>query len=297
MEPRRTLAGWGVLGAAIALGVGTPGPVLAGAWTQAKGSLYNRASFNRYTSEEEFDVDGERQQLPFHGEFTDMSFIDYLEFGVTDRLTAFGSGVAKRLRSENDIRITKAWGIGDVDLGLRTKLLDGSSGVVSTQFLARLPSGYDENELLPIGSGEPEFEARLLYGRSLWPHVPGYCGLEAGYRWRSGVPEDEFRYLVEAGSDLGAGVYFRTKLDGVHGMKTGVATDASGNPTVRNSYDLGTLDVTAGRRFGSRVSLEAGFAPGLYGKTTSAGSTLTFAVAFTLTGLFAARGPGGGAPK
>ena len=286
-----------VFGAALAIAVTTPEIATAGAWTQSRGSLYNRASANRYASTEQFDLDGESQLLPFHGEFEDRNLTDYFEVGVTDRFTVLGSFVAKRLRSENDIRQTKSSGIGDVDLGVRAKVADGSEGVVSVQLLSRFPTGYDEQSTLPLGTGEPELEGRVLYGRSLWPLVPGYCGLEAGYRARAGAPEDEFRYLVEVGSDLGAGFYARAKLDGVYGLETGVTNDPSGNPTVRNSYDLGTLDMTAGRRFGKQVAVEAGYAPALYGRTTSAGSTLTLAVAFTLMGLFATRGAGDAAAE
>jgi hypothetical protein len=286
-----------VFGVALAIAVATPDSATAGAWAQTRGSLYNRASANRYTSTEQFDLDGESQALPFHGEFVDTNLLDYFEVGVTDRFTLMGSFVVKWLRSENDIRATKSWGIGDMDLGVRAELASGSKGVVSVQALTRFPTGYDEGSTLPLGTGEPELEGRVLYGRSLWPFVPGYCGLEAGYRARAGKPEDEFRYLVEVGSDLGAGFYARAKLDGIYGLETGVTNDPSGNPTVRNSYDLGTLDVTAGRRIGRQFAVEASFVPALYGRTTSAGSTLTLAVAFTLMGLFAARGAGDAAAE
>lgn len=260
-----------------------PDPAYAGAWTQSAGGLYNRTSANRYASDEQFDADRSREPLPLEGEFVDMNFVDYAEYGVTNRFTAIASFAVKRLRSDNLVREVRTWGIGDVDLALRTKLAEGSAGVASMQWLAKVPTGYDADGLLPLGTGEPEYEGRLLYGRSLWPLMPGYCGVEVGHRWRAGTPENEFRYLAEVGSDLGAGFYIRTKLDGVRGLKTGVATDASGNPTVRNSYDLGTLETTAGRRFGKQVSVEAGFAPGLYGRTTTSGSTVTLAVAFTMS--------------
>jgi hypothetical protein len=261
-----------------------PDPALAGAWTLARGALYNRTAANGYGSDEEFDVDGNREELPLDAEFSDVNFVNYLEFGITDRFTAFSSLVVKHLQSENAVRVTKTWGIGDADLGLRGMIVQGRQGVLSAQALARIPTGYDENELIPLGSGEPEYEGRLLYGRSLWPLIPGYCGVEVGYRWRAGTPEDEFRYLAEIGSDLGKGFYFRSKLDGILGMETGSSFDASGNPTVRESYDLGTLYATLGRRFGT-LSLEAEYAPSLYGTTTAAGSTLSLAVSFTLTGL------------
>ena len=265
-----------------------PDSAFAGAWTLARGALYDRMSGNGYGSDEEFDLDGNRDDLPLHAEFAEVNFINYLEFGITDRFTGYGSLTVKSLRSENDVRTTKTWGVGDADLGLRGMIVQGRQGVFSAQALARIPTGYDENEAIPLGSGEPEYEGRLLYGRSLWPHIPGYCGLEAGYRWRTGSPEDEFRYLAEIGSDLGKGFYFRTKLDGVHGMETGTALDLSGNPTVRESYDLGTLYATLGHRFGT-MSLETEYAPSLYGATTSAGSTLSIAVSFAVTGLLGAR--------
>ncbi|HET9888524.1 MAG TPA: hypothetical protein VFR10_13535 [bacterium] len=269
-----------------------PRLAFAGAWTLARGALYDRVSGNGYNSDEEFDLDGNREDLPLEAEFKDVNFVNYLEFGITDRFTAFGSMTVKHLQSENLVRITKTWGIGDADLGLRGRIIQGKQGVFSAQALARIPTGYDENDAIPLGSGEPEYEGRLLYGRSLWPLFPGYCGAEAGYRWRTGTPEDEFRYLAEIGSDLGKGFYFRTKLDGIMGMETGTVLNASGNPTVRESYDLGTLYVTAGHRFGT-LSLEAEYAPSLYGTTTSAGSTVSLAVSFALTGLLGVPSPAG----
>jgi len=269
-----------------------PNLAFAGAWTLARGALYDRISGNGYNSDEQFDLDGSREDLPLDGEFKDVNVINYLEFGVTDRFTAFGSITVKHLESDNLVRTTKTSGIGDADLGLRGRIVQGKQGVLSAQALARIPTGYDEEDAIPLGSGEPEYEGRLLYGRSLWPLIPGYCGAEAGYRWRTGSPEDEFRYIAEIGSDLGKAFYFRTKLDGIMGMETGTQLDPSGNPTVRESYDLGTLYATVGRRFGT-VSLELEYAPSIYGTTTSAGSNLSLAVSFALTGLLGAQAPEG----
>lgn len=255
--------------------------VSAGAWTQEKGKFYNRASVNRYFSDEEFDAERERKPFLIHGEFADLNFANYLEYGLTDRFTAIGSFTVKSLRNENDVRITKTSGIGDVDLALRTKLAEGSIGVTALQLLTKIPAAYDVDVDLPLGNGEYEFAAHLLYGRSLWPIVPGYCGLDIGYRWRNGDPNDEIRYLAELGGDGPGGFYLRGKLDGTRGRTNGPQFDNNGNPTVRNSADLGALDLTLGRRFGAHASLEAGFATGLYGRNTTAGSTVTLALAYS----------------
>jgi len=148
------------------------------------------------------------------------------------------------------------------------------------QALVQVPEAYDENDDLPLGNGQYDAELRLLYGRSLWPWVPGYCNLEAGYRWRAEQPSDELRYLVEVGSDLGKRFYARAKLDGTYSMDNGAHRDESGNPAATNNFDLGKLDLTLGYRLNSSWMLEAGYAPELYGQNTSAGATYTLALAF-----------------
>ena len=52
--------------------------------------------------------------------------------------------------------------------------------------LVKIPETYDEDDDVPLGNGEYEFEGRLLYGKSMWPVIPGYVNLEAAYRKRSG---------------------------------------------------------------------------------------------------------------
>jgi hypothetical protein len=279
---------WGVpiraAGLLVLTGLPTiPGLANAGAWTREQGSLYARLSVNRYTSDREFGADSRRARLPLEGRFSDTNLGSYVEYGLTDRFTAVASFSVKSLESDNVVRVIETRGIGDVDLALRSRLLEGRAGVASVQFLSKIPSGYDVDVNLPLGNGETEFDLRLLYGRSLPSGLPGYFGLEAGYRWRSGAPSDEFRYLVEIGSDLGGDFYARSKLDGIRGRRNDAAVDESGNPTVRATADLGVLDLTVGRRLGTLFSIEAGFAPALYGRTTTSGSTLSLAVAYTLS--------------
>ncbi|HEX7879267.1 MAG TPA: hypothetical protein VF720_07640 [Candidatus Eisenbacteria bacterium] len=277
---------WGVwiallLGALLAAAISTR-TARAGAWTQEKGALYNRLAGSFYGSTEEYDTEGHRDFIPFHGDYAEVNLTDYVEYGLTDRLTVLGSLVLKKLELENDIRITRSKGLGDIDAALRFKLAEGSAGVASVQALVKIPTGYEVDVPLPIGNGEFEYDAHLLYGRSLWPLIPGYCGVEVGYRWRAGAPEDEIRYLAEVGTDLGKHLYTRAKLDGVKGTKSGAAVDLNGNPTIRNAYDLGTLDLTFGGKLGSHWFLEGGYAPSLYGRTTTAGSRWSLALACTL---------------
>lgn len=265
------------LGAVLALWAG---PALAGAWTQGKGVLYDRIALCGYRADREFDGDGDRRDLAHGGTFTDVNVSNYLEYGLTDRVTGVASVPYKVVRKDDDTRETTSWGVGDIDLAVKVKAAEGAFGVVSAQGLVKIPEAYDEDDDLPLGNGQYDLEARLLWGRSLWPALPGYAGLEVGYRWRLDDPSDEVRYLVELGGDVTRRLYVRAKLDGTYSMDNGRRRDEGGNPTARNNYDLGKLDLTLGWRLNDRWALEAGFAPELYGQNTAAGASACLALAY-----------------
>jgi protein XagA len=252
----------------------------AGAWTRPTRGFYTRVALNHYGSDQRFDEESNRASYPAGASFSDWNGSVYLEYGLTSRLTAIGSFAYKSLRTESDAAILKGWGLGDVDVAARFKILDRPSGVLSLQTLAKIAGPYETDDPLPLGNGQTDFEARILYGRSLWQLFPGYCNFEFGYRWRADDPSDELRYLVEAGSDLGRGFYTRAKLDGIASRENGADLDTTGNPTAQNNYDLGKLDITLGRRMGNRFSIELGVTPDLYGKTTAAGTNVCVGVAY-----------------
>jgi hypothetical protein len=121
-----------------------------------------------------------------------------------------------------------------------------------------------------------------LYGRSLWPHIPGYCSFEAGYRWRLDAPSDELRYLIEFGMDFTKDFYGRIKLDGIYSVDNGSHFDVSGNPTITNNFDLAKLDMTVGYKISKTLALEAEYTPEIYGKNTAAGATYTIALTYQI---------------
>lgn len=260
--------------------LGTASAAHAGAWTQQQGHLYNRLSINYYSADRDFDGDGERTNMPNGGEFTDYNLSNYVEYGLFDSLTGFASLAYKRIRSDNDLRRDTTWGVGDIDVGLRQRLLENDLGVFAVQGLVKTPEAYDEDEDLPLGNGQYDLEAKLLYGRSLYPLLPGYAGIEIGYRWRLEDPSDEVRYLVEFGGDFTKSLYARVKLDGIYSVDNGKRRDAGGNPTTTNNFDLGKLDLTVGYKLTPAWGLEAAWTPALYGQHTAAGATYTLAVSY-----------------
>lgn len=258
------------------------GICFAGAWTQQKGKLYDRLSVNYYFADDEFDGNGSRTEFSLNGKFKDAHVSNYIEYGLTDNITLINSLFYKRIEKEDDLEKTTTYGIGDIDLGLKYKLAEGKWGVLSAQALAKIPEAYDKNDKLPLGNGQYDVEARLLYGRSLWPYIPGYCNFELGYRLRFDGPSDELRYLVEFGTDITKSMYGRVKLDGIYSMNNGSKFDISGNPTITNNFNLGKLDMTVGYKISKRWGLEAEYTPEIYGKNTAAGATYSFAVVYQI---------------
>lgn len=255
----------------------------AGAWTQQSGSSYNRLTLNYYSADHNFDNDGDRKEMSANGKFTDINLNYYVEYGITDSLTVIGSAYYKQIKHDDDNIEIKTYGIGDVDLGLKYRLLNLPSGALAVQGLVKIPELYDENDTMPLGNGQYDYEMRLLFGQSLAYLFPGYFNVEFGYRWRAEAPSDEYRYLVEVGSDLTEKTYFRVKLDGLISANNGdSAVSISGNPTMTTEYDLLKLDVAFGYRIDDAWGWEAVYTPALSGENTAVGATYALALTYKI---------------
>ncbi|MBF0378331.1 MAG: hypothetical protein HQK72_12745 [Desulfamplus sp.] len=255
--------------------------LFAGAWTMEQGNSYHRLSANYYFADKEFDNDGNSRAMASNGEFRDFNLNYYMEYGIIDQLTAIASIYYKDLQKEDDRFIYDTRGAGDFDLGLRYQLYSGKIGVFSLQSMVKAPELYDKDDALPLGNGQYDYEVRLLYGRSLWSIIPGYINLESAYRWRFEEPSDEFRYLIEVGSDLGKEFYTRAKIDGLISAGNGNnQVDNYGNPTATFEYDLTKLDLTVGYKLNTKWGLELGYTSPLCGESTAKGDTWTLALSF-----------------
>jgi len=255
------------------------GSCYAGAWTASKGNMYHKMTFNEYEADEAFSRSGGKQNFPGNGIFSETNVNYYLEYGITDDLTILGSVSYKWLESETTIMTSRANGFSDVDLGLKYRLLSGDFGIISVQGLVKIPELYDDDEDVALGNNQYDTELRLLYGRSLYPYIPGYFNIEAGYRFRAEEPADEFRYLVELGVDITDVIYGRIKLDGIAGMgNDDPGVSPTGNPTASLDYDVGKLDLAFGFRLSERWGLELGYRMDIYGEYTAAGDNISLAL-------------------
>jgi protein XagA len=253
----------------------------AGAWTQTKGKMYNRLSLNYYQSDTLFDRDGNEQDSPDNGEFTDTNLSYYLEYGALDNLSLIMSLTYKALEKEDDTVKSDYYGFSDLDLAAKYRVAEGNFGVFSVQALVKVPETYDEDEELAPGEGQYDFEVRALYGRSLYPMIPGYINLEAGYRYRDEEPADEVRTMIEFGMDFTQSLYARIKCEGITGMDNADETAASGsNPASSPDYNLYKGTLTVGYKLTDSFGIELEHIRELAGENVSKGNTYAIAMTY-----------------
>ncbi len=256
-----------------------PSIAWSGSWVPKVGSGYHKVGFNYFEATKNFGEDERFEK------FTNRSITYYGEVGVAKNLGLFTSVPFQDLEQTFDGEKTDGSGIGDVELGLRYNWF-ANPFVFSTALTFKLPYFYDEDDVLPLGNGQEDYELRALLGRSLGKF--GYFGLEGGYRFRAGDPSDEYRYLIEYGFSIAKDVYFRTKLDGIESAKNASGGISSvGNLSVTPEFNLGKLEVTTGWNFSSPANSSEGtwgteftWTKDLYGSNTLEGSTFQLAVVY-----------------
>jgi len=268
--------------AALTLALSFTSTAFAGAWTAKQGDSYLKGAVNYFETSNRFGPEGEFEN------FRNTNFNVYWEYGIQDNLTFFTTGSFSDLENRSNGVETSGSGIGDIDIGLRYRLVDGPV-IISAQGLFKAPYLYDEDSELPLGNGQEDFEGKLLFGKSFGDL--GYGGLEVGYRFRTDDPVDEFRFLVEYGIDVSEDIYLRTKLDGIHAagsssVNSDVISDpdfatAALNPQLPLEFDLGRLEYTAGYKLSDSIGIELTGTTAVYGENTLRGTNIQFAIVST----------------
>lgn len=264
----------------IAAGILAPTPAIAGPWTLEAGKTYNKPAINFFSGDSLFGTEQEGFE-----NFEDLNFTFYNETGITDNLSFIASipvkDISRTDRNAAGVSVTNSTsGVGDIDVGLRYNLSKGPF-VVAVQGLFKAPYAYDSDDSLPLGNGQEDFEARFQLGRGFGK--AGYFVAEAGYRYRTGAPSDEFRYLLEYGIDVGKSVYLRTKLDGILSINNDTPLAAvSGNPALPLAFDLAKLELTAGYKFNEKWAIEFTGTPNVYGDNTLTGTNFQLALTLQL---------------
>ena len=253
------------------------GQANAGAWVAEKGDGYTKLGISDYEATSFF---GEQ---PDFSEFSGTSVSFYGEYGLGNNWGVYTSALYQDIEQTNASgETTSNSGLGDLDLGVKYQW-QAEPFVLSTSFAVKLPFLYDDDDALPLGNGQEDYEFRVLLGKSLNRY--GYLGFELGYRFRTDEPSDEIRYLIEYGVNFNDNFYFRTKLDGIESANN--ADDiltVTGNLSRTPEFNIGKLELTAGWNFGKpndkgqRWGAEITYTDDLYGDDTLEGDGVQFGI-------------------
>lgn len=254
---------------------------VAGAWVPERQQGYSKSAVQYFKSN---DFLGQADL----NEFVGINVSQYGELGIGNHWAIIGQALYQDLRQTNLANeTTRSSGLGDVEIGAKYQW-QAEPFVLSTSLIVKLPYFYNEHAALPRGNGQEDVEARILLGKSLWPHR-GYVGVEVGYRYRTQAPSDEIRYLVEYGYALNDNAYVRTKLDGIAKVGSADTFLQNGrNLQLGPEFDLAKLELTYGWNLGQsrpreqgRLGLELTYVYDLYGSNTLQGQALQFGITWT----------------
>ncbi len=241
------------------------------AWSQKEGHYYAKVSGIFYSADELFDGGGNRHSNPLNETFNSAQAFVYVEYGLRDRLTVIGATSGGRLKSKIGQTSLSTSALSDLDIGAKFQLTDGPV-VIAPYVKFKVPTGYNEAAVPAVGTGDVDFEARLLASGSFYP-VPVYVGTELGMRVRSGRFSNQVPYVLEIGATPSPKLFLKVVLDGVNTLiGSGGNLGAMGSMSMQVSEgDFTKVGFNAAFNVTGKVWIDATYDTIFRGKNVGAG--------------------------
>jgi hypothetical protein len=184
-----------------------PAVCSADAWLLQPGEHYCELRASHGSAGEVFDALGARRDLSELVQ--DRELLSYNEIGWFQRVSLVAALPARSLtlRQLSDGSAT-ATGFGDLRLGARVRILDGSTGL-SVQGEWKAPLGYQHTQSPKLGDGQQDFVGMLNLGTG-FRALNAFLEVRGGYRYRMEEPGDR----IELAADLGFWILESLLLEG-----------------------------------------------------------------------------------
>jgi hypothetical protein len=265
------------LAAALGLGLCTSG-VRASPWPQQEGHGFVIGSLSYLQAHNSL---ANANPAFGDGTFSRAGVGLYGEYGLTPDVTVGGSTMVEQVRLRGSIVPGQTAGIADVELFARPVLWRGEDAIIAAQGTAAIPTGYALNRNPALGDGAVGLEPSLLFGEGFalgaWP---SFFDIQAGYRFRLGVPADQIRIDATLGTHPAEGwmlllqshnnISARNQGGGLVGLGY-----AGGYGT---NFDLYSISFSAVRDIEPEVSLELGMTSELAGRNYNTGNGVFFSL-------------------
>jgi hypothetical protein len=187
------------------------------------------------------------------------------QINVPNTYTSLNNG--QEYRGVHDVNENSA-AMGDLDLGVKGRMVGNDRAAFSAQGLVKLPYFYNVHHALPPGDGQVDIEGRLLGAVKVSLFT---LGADAGFRYRAGGPADLVVYGAEAGFNYSI-VYARVRLDGYVGLHNQAKNAAQHDFLHGPDYDLGDTLVTIGIQATNFLSLDLTGSYTAYGRNVANGA-------------------------
>lgn len=204
-------------------------PIWAGAWTREAGEFYGKLGISRARATQIFEAKNNKKAAG--PDFEEVSLSVYGEYGITSKWTGVTNLTYKSLESETGGMSRTEAGPADAWFFIK-RALKARPLVLSAQLGVKLPLGYDENTVPPLGQGQVDWEGKLLAGKGF---QKTYVSGEFGYRLRNGIYSDELPFRLEGGWWLSKTLLASLALDGIDNRSNDDASRASNRP--ENVFD------------------------------------------------------------
>ena len=172
-----------------------------GAWTRPQGNLYVQFGFHNISNYNSL-FNNEGNSIELERSMTDRTLQFYGEFGITDGLT-FLTNIPYKIVQSNDaidsnptLESGTLSGLGNVEFGLRQKIISGSVNVTAQLNFKANTADYNEALGLRTDIDASSFLPSVSVGKSSETY---YAQAFVGYAWHSNNYSQYVRWGLEAG--------------------------------------------------------------------------------------------------
>jgi len=254
-------------------------PVRADAWTAPAGQGQLIVNVTGTDISHQFDGSGKVTSFGYGGRFQQLDVNPYFEYGWNGRTTVVVNAFIPALRFANYYGSQSSFGLGDVETGIRRRLNSTESGTaISAEFTLKFPAYSVNRNPLP-GNHQVDAEGRFMAGHGFEiGRRHSFASLGVAYRYRNGLPADQFRSDATWGVDLSGRTMFLAQYSAITSLQNGAAYSVLTNPNLQSDFDLYKGQISMVTRITKTTRIQCGLVDAFAGRNTGHGITWLLAL-------------------
>jgi len=237
-------------------------------WTKKAGKGFYALDFRSLISSKYHDFSGKNIEI---NSLRDLAINLYSEYGLTDNFTLkINFPFYKILESNNSMGESIGnKGIGDLDLGVRYKIMNFNSTILSASLTFGIPISNDDvygGNMLPLSDGEYNQIIGIELGHSLYP-LPMYLSGSIKFNNRNEGYSDQLKLGIEGGYNIKKNLLLNLRLSFLKSLNNGdKKVESNIIPLQSNNQEYIALKMGILYNFYRNIGIAAAANFGLYAK-------------------------------